>query len=820
MIKLKKQNKVYLKKGISLIVLIVTIVIMLILTTTVIIGVDGVIEKSTLTSFASDLSIVEDLTNVYYMQNGSFPTKTDEEAALSQNDVLAKVGIQKETEFTSELQLNNDYNESNGLLGSFYVIDLTKLDIGSSTRGFLKDSDQTDVYVVSYPSMNVYYIKGIDVKGINYFSLSSKITDKVKIQNNSIYESENGAVVQSIEGITVKKLTKNWTNSMGISVNVNTSTGEDLYLEASGVEKKKLTLNSGYNEFSFNDLSEITGFSSSDSTTFKNYTQQEKKLVFTKQNGAEELGKIEIDMTNYESSEPSFQVDPSSIVSNEEYNMVPFRVFDSISGVKEVRYEYLKKFDEDGNVVNYYENVNSFDEAFLRSRGKKALPDKDGNVALKIDKDIEGIQLLVIDKAGNVNTTTFTIGMYENDNIYIGLKLKQNSKEKLSYSMVFVNNKGISDVQVQTSSDGVTYSAPQVITVNSDSSERVKIVDNTHENLPSTVNYLKITAQNNAASNQTSGVKIFKLEEKDKLEIGKIAEQSKTYNMKTSGTYYNPVIPKGFAPLNVGDAIWGTSDGFNNGLVIQDENGNQFVWVPIESSSDEEFEGKFTTYIWNEDEEVFINYSDTMEVEFDDMKDSVKENGGFYISRYEASIEEEGNVSIVNGSQKPVFKENMTVWNNITWQNAAKVARSLYPNTNKLEDYSLPTTLTNTSGVISTLVYGAQWDNTLRYISKDYANFATESLNLGNYSDSTGSTSSILNTGSNANYSKKNIYDIAGNVNEYTMEVYGENKYGVYRGGSYDTASTTNPAAYRGYSDNVNYTNANLGFRVALYINN
>lgn len=820
MIKLKKQNKVYFKKGISLIVLIVTIVIMLIITTIVVVSVDDVIENSALTSFANDVSIVEDLTKVYYMQNGAFPTKTEDEAAISQNDVLAKVGTQKETAFTDELKLNNDYNNSNGALGNFFIIDLTKLDIDSSTRGFLKDGDQSDVYIVSFPSMNIYYIKGEEVKGINYFSLSSKITDKVKIQKNTTYDSQNDVVIQSIEGLTVKKLTKNWTNSMGISVNVNISTGEDLYLEASGVEKKKLTLNSGYNEFSFNDLSEITGFSSSDSTTFKSSNQQEKKLIFTKQNGSEEIGKLEIDMTNYETTEPTFQVDPNDIVSNENYNMVPFRVFDSISGVKEIRYEYLKKFDENGNVVNYYENVNSFDESFLKSRGKKAIPDEDGNVALKIDKEIEGIQVLVIDKAGNVNTTTFTIGMYENDNIYIGLKLKQNSKEKLSYSMVFVNNKGISDVQVQTSSDGGTYSAPQVITVNSDSSERVKTVDNTHENLSAVVNYLKITAQNNAASNQTICTKVFKLEEKDKLEIGKIAEQSKTYNMKTTGTYYNPVIPKGFAPINVGNAIWGTSEGFNNGLVIQDESGNQFVWVPIESSSDEEFEGKFTTYIWNEDEEEFINYSDTMEVEFDDMKDSVKKNGGFYISRYEAAIEEGGSVSTVNGTQKPVSKENMTVWNNITWPNATKVARSMYPNTSKLEDYSLPTNLTNTSGVISTLVYGAQWDTTLRYISRDYTNFATDSLNGGNYTDSTGSTSSIINTGLNANYSKKNIYDIAGNVNEYTMEVYGENKYGVYRGGAYDTASTSNPASYRGYSENENYTNSNIGFRVALYINN
>ncbi len=33
-----------------------------------------------------------------------------------------------------------------------------------------------------------------------------------------------------------------------------------------------------------------------------------------------------------------------------------------------------------------------------------------------------------------------------------------------------------------------------------------------------------------------------------------------------------PIIPQGFKPINTGGAEWGTEDGWNKGLVIQDSN--------------------------------------------------------------------------------------------------------------------------------------------------------------------------------------------------------------------------------------------------------
>lgn len=65
---------------------------------------------------------------------------------------------------------------------------------------------------------------------------------------------------------------------------------------------------------------------------------------------------------------------------------------------------------------------------------------------------------------------------------------------------------------------------------------------------------------------------------------------NKTINGKTTGTSNNPIIPKDFYPVNTEKAKW-TYDSTNNkvtdvdkGLVIMDEKGNQFVWVPVSNS--------------------------------------------------------------------------------------------------------------------------------------------------------------------------------------------------------------------------------------------
>ena len=62
-----------------------------------------------------------------------------------------------------------------------------------------------------------------------------------------------------------------------------------------------------------------------------------------------------------------------------------------------------------------------------------------------------------------------------------------------------------------------------------------------------------------------------------------VQEQIETSESNSSSSYKNPIIPDGFHTVETETASWnkqddGTVEGWNNGLVIEDDKGNQFVW--------------------------------------------------------------------------------------------------------------------------------------------------------------------------------------------------------------------------------------------------
>ena len=336
------------------------------------------------------------------------------------------------------------------------------------------------------------------------------------------------------------------------------------------------------------------------------------------------------------------------------------------------------------------------------------------------------------------------------------------------------------------------------------------------------------------------------------ISVGEKAEENTTINGE-EGNYSNPTIPKGFKAVDTETAKWETNNGYQNGLVIEDAtgeattNGSQFVWVPVEAPS------LFVRSYWEnwsgnlaEEPEGDSWFSSCKEnettYEYTQMKDSVIRYGGFYVARYEAGITDTSKQSTQDGTVKPVSKNNTSVWNNIPWggtesdtaidgdkgndkaSGAVKVARSMYPNTEKIAEYALPQEATNNTGVKSTLIYGVQWDAIMRWM-KDIENssatntspqnkYILDSKGMGNYSDSD-DTNNPAATGTN-NYEVKNIYDMAGNVYEWTMEAcYTDHRVG--RGGPYDESGSSDPASIRSnpYPD---YSYSYFGFRVTLYL--
>lgn len=317
--------------------------------------------------------------------------------------------------------------------------------------------------------------------------------------------------------------------------------------------------------------------------------------------------------------------------------------------------------------------------------------------------------------------------------------------------------------------------------------------------------------------------------------IGKTANKKVIKIQDSNGDIF--YLPKGF---KISDNV--SEQTVKDGLVIIDNtgdketSGSEFVWIPVDTNTDifTIKESKYRTLDYT-----MLNENNTTE-EYKNIQNSISIYGGFYISRYEAGIsgkmEEKLTTSnllenqaiiqdtteeFANGKYKPVSKDDSTVWNFIKWggtfedkasdelagndetNGAVKVARSMY-NSAK-------------TSVKSNLCYGFEWEAILNFIDSNYYNneckensVIIDSSDYGNYS------SRLSKTASDIRYSQKNIFDLAGNVWEWTMSGYSD-LYRVTRGGSYcmrgDYYSISSEKEF--YSSDYY---KEIGFRVALWI--
>lgn len=190
--------------------------------------------------------------------------------------------------------------------------------------------------------------------------------------------------------------------------------------------------------------------------------------------------------------------------------------------------------------------------------------------------------------------------------------------------------------------------------------------------------------------------------------------------------------------------------------------------------------------------------------ETEDYKTKINTNGGFYIGRYEAgdsSATQERTSSSTEGTL--VTKKNQFVYNYISQTDALSKAKAYKTN------------------LTSSLLTGSAWERTIGWLyetkSKTSSELAINSKSWGNYSnDSFSNTEGLIKTGVFNETRANNIYDLAGNVWEWTTEAYNTTNR-VGRGGDYSNGGSDSPASSRG-NRAPSYRNFYIGFRLALYL--
>ena len=246
--------------------------------------------------------------------------------------------------------------------------------------------------------------------------------------------------------------------------------------------------------------------------------------------------------------------------------------------------------------------------------------------------------------------------------------------------------------------------------------------------------------------------------------------------------------------------------------VSKELEGNQFVWVPVEKPDlFQRYDGYWnngsgTTLQGVKDmcQEPASNAASWETTEYETMQTSVINNKGFYVARYEAS---EGTGESTGEVQS---KAGAMPWVDIPWGTSMTeigTTGAVYQAQNMYND--------SEHAVTSTLIYGVQWDAIMNWIDSNYSkengtcnSFVSDSTDRGWYEQT-----SATNCGY---YQVKNIYDLAGNVFEWTMEAFSTD-HRVTRGGLFGVSGSYLPASCRsdGGPDDSGEV---LGFRVALYL--
>ena len=339
----------------------------------------------------------------------------------------------------------------------------------------------------------------------------------------------------------------------------------------------------------------------------------------------------------------------------------------------------------------------------------------------------------------------------------------------------------------------------------------------------------------------TCSVKVTKLDHSEVVvptitSTGNLANNDNIKEVKEG----NIPIPQGYNYIK-GDKIGGAV--ITDAASGEEKEGNEFVWVPVDEISkmastdiggtdangNTNYRGVLynwstdatgnTAYDWSADSTGYrepanlissydsksknSSWTSTLyQEEYNKMIKSVSQYGGFYVGRYEMSLNSETkNAESKYGATSATAEST-----------SAKQWYGLY---NKAKTYAPENA---SQKVVSSMIWGSQYDAMLKWMKGNKINVTSSSptdLSIGTTSKNTTRVTGGANNGQTVSKDKlSNIYDLLGNSREWTQEAF-ITYHRVYKGGGY-SVSTAPSNRYDFYSPTD--TDSSIGSRLTLYI--
>ena len=258
-------------------------------------------------------------------------------------------------------------------------------------------------------------------------------------------------------------------------------------------------------------------------------------------------------------------------------------------------------------------------------------------------------------------------------------------------------------------------------------------------------------------------------------------------------------------------------------------------------------------------------------------KQSIEKYGGFYVARFEAGVPSDApfHISKTSGDNyvgidgehivlnnnargsnsetdqiqkfKPVSKRGMQAWNFITQQNAKIVSEKMYKDNDTVDSYLIDSNAWNhicqsifiekfKLNVNDSKEYGNYYNNKTTDYTRLDCLWALHTFTGSTWTSVTeyrkgsitteapkgnGNDKLELATGASDDFKVYNIYDMAGNMWEWTEETSNENvpRFGSFRGGGFFSKGEEKPVVRAdGDMSPTDYCQAVQGFRTVLYV--
>jgi len=694
------------KKGISLVSLVIVVIIMSILAGVVLVTGTSSFRTAELSTYAVEILNIQNAVDEYHFRYDKYPV--GEEITLDISQVKEDFRTQFAHETISDSKIK------------FKVVDLSLIGISNTEYG--NNITVKDAYVVSETTGKVYYLQGLEHEDKIYYTLTAELYDVSNTTNNVQTTSNDIKVYDVIFTPSVKE-----TTAEPITVTVRLP--------------KQATINN------------IT------TTNNKSVSEQTIEGAYTKI----QINETSTDKTgNYE------------IIVNYTYN----------NSTKTAKYN-VENYDSTLPTITYTEQING---------------------------DLKTVQVSINSNGSEIKTVKYEQEIVANKTYF------KNYGKTLTNNKFVIDKDGYFTIYVETT-------AGAIVTVDNIPEEwRASVIDIV-DGVPIPKGF---TASNATGENTKNGGLVI-YEGTDYVTDANVETAKRTRNQYVWVPVAKEEFTTAFKRGSYDNTTYSNALGTGSWEVVLDTTTN----MPLA-----------------EQDSNYVTEATLKEVQA--MYASVKKYEGFYIARYEAGLDNDSIGGQMELEDKLYSMMGKFPYNFIAWAKtisvseeiggAVEASRKLYPKSNL--NY----------GVVSTLTYGVQWDTVINWWLKvgakvgngntitsiedtgNYGNYSTNIIELSNLNEGAkyldkdatvleykkvkeddtkpSGTIWLLTTGALKVASINNIYDMAGNLSEWTMEGNGSDKR-VRRGGSSYGASTVNS---RSSVDFFDKGNRNISFRVSLYI--